>query len=187
MPAGYRPGRGSERGGARRARQEHVVGAGADLPSSSCSRSCTTSAASSRRTTSRRCGRTSSSTTGWRKCSTRCSTSSSGRSEHDRLTMRQKEQAVDDLIALVGAVDGILQAQSAADAQLLPRDRRPALHGRGGGGHRRAAAARLPLAVHRLRRAAPALRAAADRHDHRGADGAHPGRAGADRQRLISH
>jgi hypothetical protein len=36
--------------------------------------------------------------------------------EHERLTMRQKEQAVDDLIGLVGAVDGILQAQSAADA-----------------------------------------------------------------------
>jgi hypothetical protein len=37
--------------------------------------------------------------------------------EHGRLTMRQKEQAVDDLIELVGAVDGILQAQSAADAE----------------------------------------------------------------------
>ena len=37
--------------------------------------------------------------------------------EHGRLTMRQKEQAVDDLIGLVGAVDGILQAQSAADAE----------------------------------------------------------------------
>jgi hypothetical protein len=39
------------------------------------------------------------------------------RREHGRLTMRQKEQAVDDLIGLVGAVDGILQAQSAADAE----------------------------------------------------------------------
>jgi hypothetical protein len=37
--------------------------------------------------------------------------------EHARLTLRQKEQAVDDLIALVGAVDGILQAQAAADAE----------------------------------------------------------------------
>jgi hypothetical protein len=36
--------------------------------------------------------------------------------EDQRLTMRQKEQAVDDLIALVGAVDGILQGQAAADA-----------------------------------------------------------------------
>ena len=39
------------------------------------------------------------------------------RREHARLTMRQKDQAVDDLIGLVGAVDGILQAQSAADAE----------------------------------------------------------------------
>jgi hypothetical protein len=37
--------------------------------------------------------------------------------EHNRLTLRQKEQAVDDLIALVAAVDGILQAQAAADAE----------------------------------------------------------------------
>jgi hypothetical protein len=37
--------------------------------------------------------------------------------EHARLTMGQKEQAVDDLIGLVGAVDGILQTQSAADAE----------------------------------------------------------------------
>jgi hypothetical protein len=39
------------------------------------------------------------------------------RREHARLTMRQKDQAVDDLIGLVGAVDGILQAQSDADAE----------------------------------------------------------------------
>jgi hypothetical protein len=32
------------------------------------------------------------------------------------LTEREREQAVDDLIALVGAVDGILQAQAVADA-----------------------------------------------------------------------
>ena len=36
--------------------------------------------------------------------------------EHARLDEGQKDEAVDDLIALVGAVDGILQAQSAADA-----------------------------------------------------------------------
>jgi hypothetical protein len=38
------------------------------------------------------------------------------RRENSRLTMRQKESAVDDLIALVGAVDAILQTQAAADA-----------------------------------------------------------------------
>jgi len=37
--------------------------------------------------------------------------------EHARLSMQQKDQAVDDLIGLVGAVDGILQAQAAADAE----------------------------------------------------------------------
>jgi len=36
--------------------------------------------------------------------------------ENARMTMPQKEQGVDDLIALVGAVDGILQGQAAADA-----------------------------------------------------------------------
>jgi len=41
--------------------------------------------------------------------------------ENKRLTMRQKEQAVDDLIALVGAVDGILQGQAAADAAYFVR------------------------------------------------------------------
>ena len=38
------------------------------------------------------------------------------RREHARLATSQHEQAVGDLIALVGAVDGILQAQAAADA-----------------------------------------------------------------------
>ena len=36
--------------------------------------------------------------------------------ENQRLTVGQKEFAVDDLIALVGAVDGILQAQAESDA-----------------------------------------------------------------------
>jgi len=37
--------------------------------------------------------------------------------ENERLTAAQRDQGVDDLIALVGAVDGILQMQAAADAQ----------------------------------------------------------------------
>jgi len=36
--------------------------------------------------------------------------------EHDRLTSAGRDKGVDDLIALVGAVDGILQAQAAVDA-----------------------------------------------------------------------
>ena len=41
--------------------------------------------------------------------------------EHDRLSPAQRDQAVDDLIALVAAVDGILQAQSAADVEYFVR------------------------------------------------------------------
>jgi len=41
--------------------------------------------------------------------------------EHMRLSQAERDQAVDDLIALVGAVDGILQAQSAADAVYFAR------------------------------------------------------------------
>jgi hypothetical protein len=41
--------------------------------------------------------------------------------EHARLSPAQRDQAVDDLIALVGAVDGILQAQSAADSVYFAR------------------------------------------------------------------
>lgn len=41
--------------------------------------------------------------------------------EHARLSPEQHEKAVDDLIALVGAVDGILQAQSAADVEYFVR------------------------------------------------------------------
>jgi len=41
--------------------------------------------------------------------------------EHLRLSAAQRDQAVDDLIALVGAVDGILQAQSAADCEYFAR------------------------------------------------------------------
>ncbi len=43
------------------------------------------------------------------------------RREHARLTDAERDQAVDDLIGLVGAVDGILQAQAAADADYFLR------------------------------------------------------------------
>ena len=41
--------------------------------------------------------------------------------EHAKLSPVQRDQAVNDLIALVAAVDGILQAQSAADADYFVR------------------------------------------------------------------
>ena len=79
----------------------------------------------------------------------------------------ERDVAVDDLIALVGAVDGILQAQSVADADYFvsmftrPFDAAQSHDPRHG-------FARLPLAVHRFRRAGAALRQRARRHDHRG-------------------
>ena len=42
--------------------------------------------------------------------------------EHARLSPAEREQAVNDLIALVAAVDGILQAQSASDADYFFRN-----------------------------------------------------------------
>lgn len=42
--------------------------------------------------------------------------------EHARLSPAERDRAVDDLISLVAAVDGILQAQSAADVQYFLRN-----------------------------------------------------------------
>jgi hypothetical protein len=42
--------------------------------------------------------------------------------EHAKLSPAERDQAVNDLIALVAAVDGILQAQSAADAEYFIRN-----------------------------------------------------------------
>jgi hypothetical protein len=44
--------------------------------------------------------------------------------ENERLTAAQRDQGVDDLIALVGAVDGILQAQARADASYFASNAR---------------------------------------------------------------
>ena len=85
--------------------------------------------------------------------------------EDSALTMPQKEQAVDDLIALVGAVDGILQGQAAADADYFMQIAGRPFDGDEAVAVRTAGAAGLPLAVHRLRRAAPAFRASAREHD----------------------
>jgi hypothetical protein len=65
-------------------------------------------------------------------------------SEDRRLTMRQREQAVDDLIELAGAVDGILQAQAAADADYFLR-----IVGRRFGEDQQAAVRRVVLRAYR--------------------------------------
>jgi hypothetical protein len=41
--------------------------------------------------------------------------------EHARLTAPQRDRAVDDFIALLGAIDGVLQGQAAADADYFVR------------------------------------------------------------------
>jgi hypothetical protein len=105
--------------------------------------------------------------------------------EDARVTAEQKERAVDDLIDLVGAVDGILQAQGGGGRRLLHGDRRARVHRGRGRGHARRGAARLPVAVHRLGRPADPLRPPAHRHDHGGADATHPDGAGADRERMT--
>ncbi len=46
--------------------------------------------------------------------------------EHARLSEAERDQGVDDLIALVGAVDGILQGQSQSDAAYFVRNARRA-------------------------------------------------------------
>jgi hypothetical protein len=46
------------------------------------------------------------------------------KAEHARLSEAERDQAVNDLIALVAAVDGILQAQAAADASYFIRSLR---------------------------------------------------------------
>jgi hypothetical protein len=51
------------------------------------------------------------------------------RAEDARLDAAQRDRAVDDLIALVGAVDGILCAQATADASYFVRAYRPASTG----------------------------------------------------------
>ena len=88
----------------------------------------------------------------------------------------QRDAAVDDLIALVGGVDGILQGQAAADADYFLRivgisaDEKRAVRSRRG-------AEGVSLAVHRLGRDPSALREGAHQPGEPGADRAHPGRA----------
>ena len=69
----------------------------------------------------RRCSRTSSCSTGRKSRSTPSSTSSSGSAKTRSSRRAARDAAVDDLIALVGGVDGILQAQAAADADYFLR------------------------------------------------------------------
>ncbi len=93
--------------------------------------------------------------------------------EDERLDAAQRDQAVDELIGLVGAVDGICQMQAKADAEYFVASRRPRIRRRAVAGDPRDDAGRLPLAVHRERRAGSALPRAARFDDQRRAGRAH--------------
>ena len=100
--------------------------------------------------------------------------------EDAKLTAEQRDRAVTDLIDLVGAVDGILQVQAAADTDYFLRVCGRTFEADAGAEAARHDAQGLPLAVHRLGRAGRALPEDPRRHDHRSADAAHRRRAGAD-------
>jgi len=105
--------------------------------------------------------------------------------EDARLDKAARDAAVGDLIGLVGAVDGILQAQARADAAYFVRigglaaHRRPGRRQRPRGTDRGRGAEGLPLAIHRVGRDGAALPARAVRPARRHAEGPHPGGAGA--------
>jgi hypothetical protein len=90
--------------------------------------------------------------------------------EDAKLSPGERDAAVDDLIALVGAVDGIVQMQAQADSTYFLSVCR-------GDGDRPHHAGRLPLAIHRLRGPGRALPADPRRHGERSADAAHRRRA----------
>jgi hypothetical protein len=103
------------------------------------------------------------------------------RAEDARVDARQRDQGVTDLIALVGAVDGIVQAQAGLRCALLHRVGGPDVLRSGAGADRADVPARVPLAVHRQRGAGAAVCGGAEGVDDAGPDGAHRGRADADR------
>ena len=93
---------------------------------------------------------------------------------------RERDRAVDDLIALVGAVDGILQAQAAADADYFLRDRaarRSASRARSGSRRRVLRAYRWQYIVSGVQE--PRFQKMLGGMITRGADAAHRRRAGA--------
>ncbi len=71
--------------------------------------------------------------------------------ENARLTPAERDEAVNDLIALVAAVDGILQAQAQVRRRVLPAAGWPRVHGAAADLDPLQAAGSLSLAVHLLR------------------------------------
>ena len=99
--------------------------------------------------------------------------------ENAKLTPAQRDAAVDDLIGLVGAVDGILQVQSTADADYFLLAAGRSFAGSDAEAVARHLPARVPVAVHRLRRAGRPLQRGPGLDDHASAGRAHRRGAGA--------
>ena len=91
------------------------------------------------------------------------------------LTTDEREQAIDQLLELGGAVDGLLGQQIELDIDALRARLAPYLHGRRARRDPHRAAARLPLDVPRLRAPTPSLRPdrRADHHHRRRQDRLH--------------
>ena len=87
--------------------------------------------------------------------------------EDERLDNAQRDQAVDELIGLVGAVDGICQMQAKADAGYFVQVAGRMFDDRADERDPRDDARRLPLAVHRQRRTGPPFPRAARFDDQR--------------------
>ena len=77
--------------------------------------------------------------------------------EDAKLTPAERDAAVDDLIALVAGVDGLLQMQATADARYFAIELRPGCRTQERGADRFAHARRVSLAVHRVGCAGAAL------------------------------
>ena len=92
--------------------------------------------------------------------------------ENARLSAEERDQAVDDMIALVGAVDGIVCAQAAADVRYFLTVKAPNLSEQNSAAAARPGAPGLSLAVHSLRCRGAAVSEGAQRHGHRRANAA---------------
>ncbi len=102
------------------------------------------------------------------------------RREHAKLSPAELDQAVTELIELVGAVDGLVQLQARADADYFMRVSGRSFSSDEAERIRRRRARRLPVAIHRLGRPGTALQQGPRQHDHREPGGAHRRSACAD-------
>ncbi len=128
MPAGYAFRAGAERGRLGRARQVDLGGARAHLPHRALRAGALPREHRAATPTCPSCGRTSSSTTGARNRSTRSSTSWSGCARTRSSRRAERDQAVNELIELVGRGGRDPAGPVRRRRRLLPEDRRTRVH-----------------------------------------------------------